>query len=193
MEPVRVFPDPRLLAHLESALMNRRLATASTALLAGWALLACAAPGSSTTTSGPSGPSTAATPMPAAPPPLAGTRWRLVALQSMDDAQGTTRVADPSRYTLQFLPEGRLALRLDCNRGGGSWLGEAGASEGPRGTLRGSLRFGAVALTRMACPADSLDMRVGRQLAYVRGFVLEGDRLTLSLMADGGLLHWVRD
>ena len=29
-------------------------------------------------------------------PPLEGTTWQLVSIQSMDDAQGTTPVPDPS-------------------------------------------------------------------------------------------------
>ena len=35
-------------------------------------------------------------------PDFAGTTWQLVSIQSMDDAQGTTRVDDPSRLTLKF-------------------------------------------------------------------------------------------
>jgi hypothetical protein len=32
-------------------------------------------------------------------PALAGTRWQLVSIQSMDDAQGTVRPPEPARYT----------------------------------------------------------------------------------------------
>jgi len=140
----------------------------------------------------PAAPSVAsATTPPAAP--LVGSRWRLVALQSMDDAQGTVRPDAPERYTLQFDSPTRVAVRLDCNRGAGSWSMEPGPSSRAGEPVRGSLRFGAIALTRMACPPGSLDARVGRQLEFVRGFVLDGDRLTLSLMADGGLLHFMRE
>jgi len=51
---------------------------------------------------------------------LAGTSWQLLAIQSMDDAQGTTRVHEPGRFTLEFGRDGRAALRLDCNRGNGT-------------------------------------------------------------------------
>ena len=37
-----------------------------------------------------------------ASPTLAGTSWRLVSIQSSDDAQGTTPVADPSKFTVSF-------------------------------------------------------------------------------------------
>lgn len=121
------------------------------------------------------------------PETLRGTAWRLLSIQSMDDAQGTTRVADPSRYTLRFDAEGRAALRLDCNRGAGSWKAQ------PAGDGTGSLEFGPIATTRMACPPPSLGDRVGRDLGYVRGFRLKDGKLYLSLMADGGILEWEPD
>jgi heat shock protein HslJ len=124
---------------------------------------------------------------------LLGSRWKLVALQSMDDAQGTVRPDAPERYTLHFESATRVAVRLDCNRGAGSWTWEPGPSTQAGEPVRGGLRLGAIALTRMACPPGSLDGRIGRQLEFVRGFVLDGDRLTLSLMADGGLLHFMRE
>ena len=40
---------------------------------------------------------------------LSGTAWQLVAIQSMDDAQGTTRVANPARFTLRFGVDGRAS------------------------------------------------------------------------------------
>ena len=35
-------------------------------------------------------------------------------------------IADPSRYTVQFLPEGRLLARLDCNQGRGGYTAAEG-------------------------------------------------------------------
>ena len=54
-------------------------------------------------------------PLQAAPrtPPLPGTSWQLVGIQSMDDAQGLKRPADPSRYTLSLQADGRAVLQLD--------------------------------------------------------------------------------
>jgi len=53
--------------------------------------------------------------------PLVGTAWQLNAIQSMDDAQGTLRVADPAAFTLQLGADGRAAMKLDCNRGTAPW------------------------------------------------------------------------
>ncbi len=50
-------------------------------------------------------------PQPAAS--LAGTSWELHAIQSMDDAQGTTRIPDPRRFTLRFDADGRASMWLD--------------------------------------------------------------------------------
>ena len=59
--------------------------------------------------------------------PLAGTRWQLVSIQSMDDAQGTVRPPEPARYTLEFGADGRVAVRLDCNRGSATWQAQPAA------------------------------------------------------------------
>lgn len=115
---------------------------------------------------------------------LAGSDWQLLSIQSMDDAQGTTRVADPSRYTLSFGKDGRAALRLDCNRGTASYQAEAHGAES------GGLKFGPVATTRALCPPGSLDGRVGRDLGFVRSYLRKDGKLYLSLQADGGIYEW---
>lgn len=138
------------------------------ALLPGAALLAACA----TANVEPAGPS------------LAGTSWQLVAIQSMDDAQGTTRIADPARFTLHFGTDGRAALRLDCNRGSGNYEAT------PPTDGSGSLRFGPVATTRALCPPPQLDQRVARDLGHVRSYLFKDGKLFLSLMADGGIYEW---
>jgi para-nitrobenzyl esterase len=50
---------------------------------------------------------------------LDGTAWQLVRIESMD---GTVFSPDErGKYTLTFEPGGRLLVRVDCNRGRGSW------------------------------------------------------------------------
>lgn len=125
--------------------------------------------------------------MAAASQPLAGTDWQLVAIQSMDDAQGRTVVPQPERFTLTFATDGSVALRLDCNQGAGRYLSEAAAASGPPS---GHLRFEGLAVTRALCLPASLDARVTRDLAHVRSYLLQDGKLFLSLMADGGILEW---
>jgi len=116
---------------------------------------------------------------------LAGTSWQLVQFQSMDDAQGTTRIADPALYTVSFGADGRVALRLNCNRATGSWQATP-AADG----MSGSLGFGVLAGTRALCPPPSLDEKLLRDLAYVRGYLLRDGQLHMSLMADAGIYSW---
>lgn len=122
---------------------------------------------------------------PPSTPSLAGTSWELVQIQSMDDAQGTTRVGDPSLYTVSFGTDGRATLRLNCNRATGPWQAKA-AADGQSG----SLGFGMLAGTRALCPPPSLDERLLRDLAYVRGYLLRDGQLHMSVMADGGIYTW---
>lgn len=121
----------------------------------------------------------------AADPKLAGTSWKLLAIQSMDDAQGTTKVPDPSHFTLEFGVDGRAALHLECNRGIGNY-NIAPAGDGSSG----SLTFGPVATTRAICPPSHLNQRVARDLPHVRSYLLKDGKLYLLLMADGGIYEW---
>ena len=120
-----------------------------------------------------------------APASLAGTQWELVAIQSMDDAQGTTRIEEPKRITASFAVDGRASFQLDCNRGTASW--EANPSAGGSS---GTLRFGPIAATRAMCPPPHLDERVVRELAYARSYLFKDGKLFISLMADGGIYEW---
>jgi heat shock protein HslJ len=116
---------------------------------------------------------------------LNGTNWQLTAIQSMDDAQGSTAVPDPSKFTVKFGADGRAAFQLDCNSGSGSFEAKPSAD----GTS-GSLTFGAVATTLMGCPAPSLDQQVGAALPHVRSYLIKDNQLNMSLLADGGILTW---
>lgn len=116
---------------------------------------------------------------------LAGTEWRLVEIQSMDDAVGTKRPDNPSRYTMRLGADGTVSMRLNCNRATGSW--SASPSADPS---KGRLEFGALAGTLALCPSPSLDEEVTKQAPYVRSYMLKDGRLYLSLMTDGGILAW---
>jgi heat shock protein HslJ len=119
----------------------------------------------------------------AQPKALAGTAWRLVEIQSMDDT--VARPDDRSKYTMRLNKDGAVAMRLNCNRASGKWSAQAG----PGGTS-GQFEFGPLAMTRALCPPPSLDERIGAQASYVRSYLLKDGRLHLSLMADGGIIVW---
>jgi heat shock protein HslJ len=118
--------------------------------------------------------------------PLAGTSWRLLEMQSMDDAQGTTRANNPDRYTVTFSEDGTAYMKLDCNRGRSAY--EAAST----GANQGSLTFGNIASTMAMCPPDSLSEKLGQQLGFVRSYVVRNGQLNMALLADGGILVWER-
>lgn len=126
---------------------------------------------------------------PPAADPLTGTRWQLVAIESMADAQPTVRPSTPDRYTLAFGADARVNLQLDCNQAMGAWQASASATQAP-GRISGSLSFGALATTRAMCPPGSLEPRLAKSLPYVRGYLVQNGQLNLTLMADGGILRW---
>jgi membrane-bound inhibitor of C-type lysozyme len=109
---------------------------------------------------------------------LQGTTWQLVKFQGGD---GTTLTPDNrTKYSLEFMPDGRVAARIDCNRGRGTWM-----SSGPN-----QLAFGPLALTRAMCPPGSLHDRMVKDWPYVRSYLLKDGHLFLSLMADGGIYEF---
>lgn len=119
---------------------------------------------------------------------LAGSNWQLVQFQSSDDSIGTIRPDDPARYTMELGAEGRLAMRLDCNRATGRWS----ATQSSPGTASGAFTLSPTAMTRAMCPPGSMDTRIARDSAFIRSYVLEGDMLNLALQADGGIYTWRR-
>ena len=88
---------------------------------------------------------------------------------------------DPTRYTLEFLPDTTVAAQIDCNRGHGKY------------TLDGqAITIGPLATTRMACPPGSLDAVFGKQLEAARHIFFRGDTLYMDLYADSGTMQFTQ-
>jgi heat shock protein HslJ len=111
------------------------------------------------------------------PPTLAGTSWRLVQFQSMDDT--TLKPDAGASYTLSFEEGGVLLVQADCNRGRGQW----------RSTNNVSIELGALAMTRASCASRMYD-RFVRDLGDVRSYVLKDGQLYLSLKIDSGIYQF---
>lgn len=119
---------------------------------------------------------------PGAPParslPPAGTSspvgtWRWLRSEYGDGS--TVQVADPNKYTLSLLPDGRLGVQADCNRGGGSY------------TVNGAqltLQLGP--MTLIACGAGTQDQVFLRDLRGVATYVMDGSNLVLNMRTDAG-------
>jgi heat shock protein HslJ/membrane-bound inhibitor of C-type lysozyme len=117
-------------------------------------------------------------PSQSAPPGLGGTSWQLVKFQGSDDK--TLTPADRGKYTIAFAADGRVAVRIDCNRGSGSWT-SSGA---------GQVQVGPLALTRAFCQPAPLTDRLAKDWDLVRSYVFKDNHLFLSLMADGGIYEF---
>src|SRR6516225_6514718 len=105
---------------------------------------------------------------------LGGTSWQLEKFKGGDDS--TLTPADPDKYTIVFGSDGRVSIRIDCNRGHGTWK-----SPGPN-----QLEFGPLALTRAMCPPAPLNDRIAKDWQYMRSYIFKNGHLFLSLIADGG-------
>ena len=109
---------------------------------------------------------------------LEGTSWQLVKFR---DGDGSTLTPDdPAKYTFEFGPGGRLAARVDCNQGGGTWRSRGGSQ----------LQLGPLGLTRKECPARALDERIVTQWSDIRSYVIRDGYLYLSLVAGGGIYEF---
>lgn len=101
---------------------------------------------------------------------LTGVEW------SAEEVLGQT-VPDGAAVTLLLDGQGRAAGRSGCNRfTGGVEIGS------------GTMRFGQMAGTRMACPEPlmELEQRVLSALQGTRLFTMDGSRSKLRLLDEGG-------
>lgn len=112
-----------------------------------------------------------------ADPSLVGTLWTWQGTLMSDDKRIVPDA--PERYTVQFQPDGKAAIRADCNRGATSY------------TLAGNaLGFGPIATTRAMCPPGSRDADFLKGLQEVSGHLFRGDDLVLTLKFDSGSMRF---
>ncbi len=110
--------------------------------------------------------------------PLAGTTWQLTAI----DTSGSTTTLTPAlqaRHTLAFRDGGEAQVQLDCNRGRATWT-----ADWPMNGV-GTISFGPVAATRMACPAPSFGNDLASGLAEAERYstTMDGRQLVLETPA----------
>ena len=150
------------------ALPSLAAAALATAALATAALAACPAP---QRTDQPPAAAEAPAPAPAAPAPadsslaLEGTDWRLVALGGEPVAAGEGRTGPGFR----LVADGRkIQGSAGCNRMMGTYELNAG-----------SLKFGPIASTKMACPAMATESKFLAALDATTRYEIAGSNLTL--------------
>ena len=86
---------------------------------------------------------------------------------------------DPTKYTLEFLPDTSVVAQIDCNTGQGKFKMDGK-----------SIFFEKLATTRMACPPGSFDGKFMQQLEAARTIFFRGDTLYMDLFADSGTMRF---
>ncbi len=109
---------------------------------------------------------------------LTGTVWRWVASYYANET--ATVVDDPTKYTLEFRPEGELEVQADCNTLIGSYREE-----------NGGLTIRLETTTLAVCPEGSLAEKFLAELKDVATYVLpEAGTLVLNMKMDAGDLQF---
>jgi heat shock protein HslJ len=110
---------------------------------------------------------------------LVGVVWKWE--QYLESNDSALTVDDPERYTLEFMPDGVVRVRADCNSGSGSY------------TVSGNqLTIEIQALTMAMCPPDSLSDQYLKLLDDVVSYVPDGGKLALSLTMDAGIMTFIQ-
>jgi heat shock protein HslJ len=106
---------------------------------------------------------------------VAGVVWQW---QAFVTPKESIDVDDPASYTIQFQPDGNVAIRADCNRGFGAYEVTDGRN----------LSFGPFGVTRAMCPPESLSDRYLIELERVNSFFVKDGQLYMELPYDSGTL-----
>jgi heat shock protein HslJ len=104
--------------------------------------------------------------------PLVGTTWVLQSLGAAGDDGSVSSIPDGIQSTLRVEADGRALIKPGCNSGSTVVT-----------ITDGTLEFGAIALTRMACPGPESDVEAGVLSVLDSGdveYAIEGSTLTLT-------------
>ena len=110
---------------------------------------------------------------------LIGTTWKWQQTLYNNDTKAVP--LNPEHYTLKLLPDGRINIRADCNRGGGVYI------------LDGrKISIEVTHTTRAACPPGSLEQVYIRDLNAAAIYFMMDDALYIDLKYDTGTLKFSR-
>jgi heat shock protein HslJ len=109
---------------------------------------------------------------------LVGVVW--VWVEFLENNDTVTRPNMPANYTLEFLPDGQVALQADCNRANGTY------------SVNGSqLEIEIMTTTLAACPEGSLGDKYIQLLNDAVAFIREGDQLFIDIQFDTGSMKFL--
>ena len=108
---------------------------------------------------------------------LVGKTWYLAEIQYMDDTSKTPE--DPAQYTVEFLADGSLNIKADCNNASGTYA------------LNGSsLSIVLGPMTLAACPPESLSDEFVNNLGIATAYLFEGNDLFIATQMDGAVMKF---
>lgn len=108
-------------------------------------------------------------------PVLIGVTWKWQGSTYKDGTKATP--ADSTKYKIQFDADNKVAIKADCNSGGGDYTATAT-----------TLKFSPLISTLIACPEGSLGTEFMRDLQNAAGYHFDGDSLVID-MSDGGTMR----
>jgi heat shock protein HslJ len=106
---------------------------------------------------------------------LIGQVWQWQETKLADGSVMT--VASPQRYTVEFMDDGIVVGRADCNRAGGIYT-----------AADGTLILNMGVLTRAACPPGSLSTQFVQTLNQAATYQFDGDNLLINLQDGAGVM-----
>jgi heat shock protein HslJ len=109
---------------------------------------------------------------------LVGYVWMW--LEFLENNDTVTHPNMPGNYTLEFMPDGKVAVQADCNRANGTY------------TVNSSqLDIEIMATTLAACPEGSLADEYLQLLNDAVAYIREGDLLFIDIMMDAGTMKFL--
>ncbi len=110
---------------------------------------------------------------------LYGTEWSLIRFESRD---GIVLVpGDSSAYTVSFAADQSVSVRVDCNRGQGTWSSKE----------RGQIEFTPLVLTWAECSGSPINTHLPKDYQAIRSYAIKDGHLFLFLKANGGNYEFV--
>jgi len=111
---------------------------------------------------------------------IRGTVWQWV--QTFYNNGSKAVPVDPKNYTVEFLDNGKLNARADCNLKGGTY------------SIKGGLLYIDITHSTMAaCPDGSLEDQFVRSLTESVSYFLKDGVLYIDLKFDSGTMKFKRD
>jgi heat shock protein HslJ len=109
---------------------------------------------------------------------LGGTLWQWAEFVSPVER---LTIDDPSRYTIEFGPDGRVACRVDCNR-----------ANGPYKVVGREISVNLLAMTRAFCGPTSHGDKYASYLSRVTTWFVRDGQLYMEMPVDSGTLRFTR-